>query len=357
MLKVKLIPIFLFIVLNSLSVKAGKEIFILVSKNKTDNVPVPGEPKTTFSFICSDLVKAHNYILNNLCDPKNCEIREDITIYVRQGIYKQKYVLWKATSPKHKLKIKSYHNEEVIFDGMAPDGTLEPIFIELANKNGRTNLWIEGLTIQNYTNGVWLGNTIRDDNGDYFQGIQNSHNVIKNNVFRRIGNKYSNSYQASYSALGINNSNDNIITGNTFCHNENDKMNEKKYRTNSLMHSIYLAHFSARNLIKGNYISNCSGDGIRIRNGCMDNIIDGNYIMLSGTSGFITEWYRTPEKYPESPERTSNGTIIFNNICAFPYPFESPKRMSLYKSNVNDGVLDNNYIDGGNNFVVAANFD
>ncbi len=356
MLKVKLIPIYLFVVLNSLPLKAGKETYILVSKNITDNVPVPGEPKTTFSFICSDLVEAHNYILNNMCEPKNGEIREDITIYIRQGIYKQNYILWKATSPKYKLKIKSFQNEDVIFDGKAPDGTLEQIFIELANKNGRTNVWIEGLIIQNFANGIWLGNTIRDDNGNYFQGIQNSHNVIKNNVFRNIGNKYSNSYQEGYSALGINNSYDNIITGNIFCNNENDKLNEKKYKTNSLMHSIYLAHYSAKNIIKDNYISNCSGDGIRIRNGCGDNIIDGNYIMLSGTSGFITEWYRTPEKYPESPEKASNGTIIANNTCAFPYPFGPQKGMSLYRSNVNDGMLDNNYIDGGNNFVIGGSF-
>lgn len=356
LVKEKLIPILLLVVLNSLSLMAGNEMYVLVSKDIMDNAPVPGKPKANFSFICSNLEEAHNYIIDNMCGPNDCEIEGDITIYIRKGTYKQNHILWKATSPNHRLKIKSFENEEVIFDGKAPDGTLAQIFIEIANRKGRTNVWIEGLIVQNYANGIWFGNTIRDDNGNYFQGIQNSHNVIKNNVFRNIGNKHSNSYQESYSALGINNSYDNKITGNTFCHNENDKLNERKYRTNSLMHSIYLAHYSSRNIIKDNYFSNCSGDAIRLRNGCENNIIDGNYILLSGTLGFITEWYRTRKKYPNSTEEPSSGTVLKNNICAYPYPFSSEKTITIYRSNVNNGELNDRYIDGGNNFVIGGPF-
>src|SRR5690606_5481047 len=130
------------------------------------------------------------YILENLCLSGTDLIKEDITIIIRQGIYHQEQLIWRATSPVFKLAIVAYPQEIVVFDGKNQNGDLAHNFIELSNKNGRTNLRIEGLIIQNYANGIWLGNTIRYENGDYFKGIQNSHNIIKNNVFRNIGNKF-----------------------------------------------------------------------------------------------------------------------------------------------------------------------
>lgn len=336
---------------SSLCCQLTATTYILISNDGNDSVEVPYQPNASFSLVCEDLIQAQTYIIKNVYSKDKEDITDDIIIYIKKGTYQQDYVYWEATSSTKKLKILAYNNEEVIFDGKKQDGTLAHIFFELANKKGRTNLWIEGLTIQNYINGIWLGNTVRDKSGKYFKGIQNSHNVIKGNIFKNIGNKFSSIYQPAYSALGINNSTNNLIEFNIFYANENDKPNEKGYRTNGLMHSVYIAHYSTDNLIKNNYITLCSGDAIRIRNASHNNIFDANYIQLSGTHGFITEWYRTPKKYSTSPEERSNGNIIKNNICTFSHPQSDRSEIKLFHRNINDG-FQSSYIDI-NNFVIG----
>src|SRR5690606_12178000 len=95
------------------------------------------------------LKKAHDYIINNHYDKERGEILDDIIIHIRQGVYKEGSIFWEATSPRYILKIVNYYNEQVVFDGMKIDGEKVELFFELENKFGRTNLWIEGLTIQN----------------------------------------------------------------------------------------------------------------------------------------------------------------------------------------------------------------
>lgn len=346
----------LCIILFFFTLNLNASTYILVSKDVNDlKIEVPDNSEASFIITCKNLNEAQEYIIKNVYSKSKEEITDDIIIYLRQGVYLEEHFLWKATSPTKKIKILAYNNEKVIFNGKRSNGTLEPIFFELENKNGRTNLWIEGITIQNYVNGIWLGNTIRDSLGVYFKGVQNSHNVIRNNTFKNMGNKFSNIFQPAYSALGINNSTNNLIEYNVFLNNENNKLNKKGYKTHSLFHSIYIAHYSKNNLIKNNKIVHCSGDPIRLRNGCHNNIFDENNIQKSGSHGFITEWYRTPEKHKTSPEEPSNSTVLKNNICKYSYPKMNNILITLYRSNVNNGALNNNYINKGNNFVIGTN--
>src|SRR5690606_1075772 len=132
----------------------------LVTKNINDLESFQNNLGMDFIYICSNLEEAQFFILNNLCNSNSDDINQDITIYIREGTYFQDKILWRTTSPNHRLTIRAFLNEKVIFDGKKTDGTLVQNFLELSNKNGRTNLWIEGLIIQNYANGIWLGNTL-----------------------------------------------------------------------------------------------------------------------------------------------------------------------------------------------------
>lgn len=325
--------------------------YILVSQILNDSSTVPNNENGKFEIIVKNLAEAHNYILMNLT--VNGNIEDDVTIFIRGGEYRHNYLWWQVTSPDYTMKISSYKHEKVIFDGQKDDKTLNTKFLQLKKKYERTNLWIEGLIIQNYTNGIGLGLTERDSLGVYFAGIQNSHNTIKNNIFRNIGNKFSVKFQDSFSALGLSNSSFNTIEGNVFYKNENDKKGVNGNSSSVLIHSIYLANYSSNNIIRNNFISLCSGDPIRLRNSSNNNVIENNYIDQSGKLGFISEWYRTVEDYPDTPELPSNNTIIEHNVCTFSYPAYS-ENISLFKSLVNNGLLDLNFIEGGNNFVIGV---
>lgn len=321
---------------------------ILVSKNPSNelNTLIPNTQNTfNANRIFSSLGDARDYILNNYGQT----ITENITVYIREGHYFQDYIWWVSTSDTFTMKITSYQGEKVIFDGKREKNTINTKFIQVEQKFKRTNLWIEGLTIQNYHNGIGFGETIRDENGIYFDGIQTSHNTIKNNTFQYIGNKFSTENdKIGYSTLGLSNSVDNLIESNVFYRNENDKGNTK-----GLIHSIYLANYSSQNIIRNNYVSFCSGGAFRIRNACDNNTFDNNYIDQSSQYGFISEWYRTPNDYPETPELPSNGSIITKNTCTFPYP-DYNDNVLLFSSNVNNGANNGNYFDGGGNFVIST---
>jgi hypothetical protein len=344
-IKLLLIGAFIMAGTSSYAIK-----YILVSKDIHDDSPVPDEENAGFEVVVTSLSDAQNYIIQNFFEGGN--IVEDIVIYVRGGNYRHNYLWWKATSPECFMKIVSYNHEKVIFDGKKDDNSLSTKFLQLNAQYQRTNLWIEGLTIQNFSNGIGLGKTERDSSGVYYSGIQNSHNIIKNNIFINIGNKFSAEFQDGFSALGLSNSTHNLIEGNVFYQIENEKIGENGYSSAVLIHAIYLANYSSNNTVRNNYVSLCSGGAFRLRNSCNNNLFEYNYIDQSGKYGFISEWYRTPEEYPDTPEKSSNDNFIKNNICTYPYPKYSSE-IALYKSLVNNGKQDFNYIDGGNNFVLG----
>jgi len=330
---------------------ADNHILISKTPQSESNTLIPNTQNTfNPNNIFSSLIEAKTYI-DNLY---NTEITENVTIYIRKGHYFQNYIWWVSTSDVFTLKITSYQGEEVVFDGKRKDNTINSKFIQVKQKFKRTNLWIEGLIIQNYHNGIGFGQTIRDENFIYFDGIQTSHNTIRNNIFRNIGNKFSSRADGiGYSALGFSNSTNNIIESNIFYRNENDKnviVDGKSKYTKGLIHSIYLANYSSQNLIKNNYVSLCSGGAFRIRNASNNNIFINNYIDQSSKYGFISEWYKTPEDYPGQHELPSDDSVITKNTCTFPYP-EYSDNVLLFSSNVNGGANNNNFLNGGNNFV------
>lgn len=217
-----ILPIAIYVLLINF---AFSQKYYLVSPNG-QNAYIPGTlqmfPST---HVFDSLSAAHNSIYTEYGE----NVDGDITIYVKEGLYFQSTIMWKITSAIYTIKLINYPQEEVVFDGTKPTRPKEiySSFITLESKYERTNLWIEGFTIQNYMNGISLGKTDRPDpNGPVVPAIQSSHNTIKNNVFRFLGNKYIDNYslgQEGNSVIGVVNSTNNVITSNIFSRQKTTK--------------------------------------------------------------------------------------------------------------------------------------
>lgn len=330
-----LVVVFLY----CLKLQAVNHVLVSTNPSGETNTVIPGTTQLfDTSKIFSSLSTAQSYILGAY---SGGQVTEDITVHIRGGFYPQGYLNWKVTSNVYNVKIIRYEKEKVIFDGKKSNGALHSRFLYVEPSFKRSNLWIEGLIIQNYLNGIAFGKTKRNTDGTTYRGIQSSHNTIKNNVFRNIGNKFSTESVEAYSALGLCNSSHNTIVSNIFYRNEN-------VAHRSLIHSIYIAHHSSDNDIINNYASLCSGGAFRIRDGSNNNDFINNYIDQSGNNGFISDWYRIPSEYSATPEEKSINTLIKGNTCTFAYP-EDAGAISLFHSNGSSS-----FINGGNNFVIVG---
>lgn len=307
--------------------------------------------------IQESLHKAHSYIKLNLTTTDK-KLADDITIYIRGGEYREPRLWWSATSAKRSVKIAAYQDEKPVFNGLQEDGSLSPGFLIITNTFTATNVTIEGLTIKNYLNAISLGTAFRCEDCSYEEVTGTSNNKILNNTFLQIGNSFSTKYQHAFSAIGLNNSSNNAIEGNRFYKIENDKPNEKGINSRTLIHAVYLAHRSSRNIIKNNYVAYCSGDPFRIRNGSNNNLLENNYAYRSGYVGFAASWYNNSSYYDNIndchvKEKPSEGNFLRNNIYTFPY-LESNKKIVLFKAIV--GETNNTFENGGNNFILVQEF-
>ncbi len=324
---VVIISLLLFIATNSYSEK-----ILIISKGKK----IPKELNGSNEGIFSSLQEAHDFIYDEKrgLGWSNLEnIKDDVTIYVLEGEYFEKGLLWKASSSNYKIKITNYKKEKAIFNGSKKDGTFYGYFFRLQpscsreNKSGITNLTINGLIIKNYYNGIVFGkasNTCANSN-------DSGHNIISSNTFQNIGNKivgttkefnnlYSNNqstWPIGYAAISLNRSSNNIISDNYFLNIENS------YKQ-GLVHSIYLNDNSKNNKILNNQISYCSGTPINIRNGSNNNFIEGNRFKYSANIGsMIYIWHcdSSNNDCNGRSESPSIGTAIKNNKGKFHYPY------------------------------------
>ncbi len=342
--------VILNIIILTLFSNLRAEKFLFVAVNGIPPTNFPGPIEGTFL----NLEDAHSYILNNLSS--NGNITDDITVYITEGVYEDAGINWSTTSPFHTMKISSYENDKVVYDGLNNDGTLKGRFFGLVNKYEQTNLIIEGLIIQNYLQGIRLGVFEADlQNCVFFSQSGTSHNTIRNNVFLQIGNKHSSGEQASFSALAINTSTYNLVESNIFYKIENDKIlinsSGQQYESRPLVHAIYIAHYSKGNTIINNYVGLCSGNPFNLRGGSDDNTFIGNYIEQSGDKAFVYAWHGDDDCPDECCfEPTSHGTYLENNIFTFPHPDSDEITIDTFASKNNATT----YINGGNNFVVRT---
>src|SRR5690606_31313596 len=171
-------------------------------------------------------------------DPPGCEVE----VHVAPGLYRRQRVSWTFTMPEHPITFRAANREDrPIFDGCVsagdcPGGT----FFTLRHSAGEaTNLHFWYLHVRNYQTAISL-NGARD-----VEATSNGHNRIFGCYFERIGNVFDSAVEPSTACVRLVNSDDNEIANNHFV----DVVNT---RSGALIHAIYVAHRSDRNIIRAN---------------------------------------------------------------------------------------------------------
>ena len=117
------------------------------------------------------------------------------------------------------------------------------------------------------------------------EDASNGANRIHQCHFYDIGNVFNPALRGSTAAIRFVNSDDNVITESRFERVVNEQNRQE------LIHAVYIAHSSDRNLIEGNEFIESSGDPIRIRDFSNDNQIRENQFIRTGVLGAVTFWY------------------------------------------------------------------
>ncbi len=122
-------------------------------------------------------------------------------------------------------------------------------------------------------------------------------NTIYGMYFHRIGSRYNSNI--GYEALGPQNSSGNLIRNNHFLNVENDDPD------GSLVHGLYVARHSKRNMIVSNKFLSITGDPMRTRNDSKDSLIEETSSTTPGATPFtpsgsatLTAWRTTPVTLP-----------------------------------------------------------
>jgi hypothetical protein len=188
------------------------------------------------------------------------------------------------------------------FQANLPDGS----------PGGDTNLRFFDLVVEHYSAG---GMTIAGPTtvNEYGVAVPASaglnHNVVSGMTFRDGGSLHVPSHYG-WGALDFVNSSDNLIVGNRFERLENAG-------DDGLMHGVYLAHDSSRNIVTGNRFVDISNDPVRVRNDSDDNQVYRNVFVRAGADGFLTDWFCDATCVAANPGHTrecaSHGNVLHDN--------------------------------------------
>lgn len=182
--------------------------------------------------------------------------KKPVKISVLPGTYVGQFLQVSDNFPESKIRIIGVRekSKRPIFDGAGAVDT----WLQLKQANGKkSNISVESLVITNYNTAISLeGNR---DMPDLF----NAGTVIKDNSFVKIGDAFT-TLQLSTAAIRLVNSKHNIIKNNYFGEIKN-KYDEKYQKNCSGIHPLYLAHFSNENEISSNTFVNVCSAAIKFR--------------------------------------------------------------------------------------------
>lgn len=227
---------------------------------------------------------------------------QGIVIQVGDGVYKNQEVVTSAHPDGIPITIQPADKAAPVFDGNSGGGT----WFMLKNTSGRaTNITITGMHVINYVSAVSF-NGNRDD-----PGASNGHNVVRENVFEKIGSIASPDGKAGTAAVRMVNSDDNLITGNRFITIRNlDRCQG--------MHAIYIAHNSTNNRVEDNAFEDGCGQTIKVRDDSHDNaVVHNRFTRQEGNALMIDSFCnrkKTNECTKEGPECPSFGNIFEDNL-------------------------------------------
>jgi len=211
----------------------------------------------------------------------------DVEVRIAPGRYQAQKVTWKYTMPTHKITFMPLNDDKnrPIYDGCLVENVTNPgtqcpggTWFILDHAGGQeTNLHFEYIYVERYQTAISL-------NGDRDQeSTSNGSNRVFGCYFKDIGNEFNPALATSTAALRLVNSDDNEIVNNHFV----DIVNTT---SGALLHAIYAAHMSDRNLIQSNRFERGTGDPVRIRDYSNDNEIRDNRFIKIGAAAY-SDWY------------------------------------------------------------------
>jgi len=193
---------------------------------------------------------------------------------------------------------------------------------------GDTNLRFYYLQVEGYsTGGLYInGGTQTNAQGITVPSTAGAnHNTLYGMVFQNLGSTH-NASGFGYGAVDLVNSSDNFIRNNHFRYNENTGPNA------GLIHGIYLAHWSKRNIIASNRFSFISGGPMRTRNDSNGNDIYTNTFERAGGAAY-SEWFCDAACVAANPghgrECASHGNVFHENAVVSSYSGGAPNTWTL----------------------------
>ncbi len=224
---------------------------------------------------------------------------KNVEILIAPGTYYGQRVEWSFSMPYHTVAFKPLDKDASlpIFDGFNSSLNRNislAIKITTRAKGEKTNIHIKNLVFQNYK-----GTISFSGNREKLQS-SSSYNTIEGCYFKNTGIE-------AYSVIGIVNSSHNKIVDNHF----------ENILNNPLLHAIYIAHNSSRNIISHNSFNNCDGDPIRVRDNSNYNIISDNTFTECGYQAAVSEWFCDKDAISyctkTSAECPSHNNLVSNN--------------------------------------------
>jgi len=237
----------------------------------------------------------------------------DVLVYDEGTIYEGAQVTWRYFNGKDiTIRAAPGQSDLPTFDGCGSTGCGERRrFVVVPGSSGEnTNIHFKALRVQNYWEGISFSGSSTDLEG------WNGNNSVKDCVFERMGNKYIDDNDGAYATVRLQNSRNNVMTGNRFYKIENTNGGKVK---DTYLHAFYIAHKSNHNLIKDNVFEDNSGDAVRLRDMSNFNTIDGNTFKKAGAAAY-SEWYCSDREKCSKWECPSWGNVFKNNHMHASYP-------------------------------------
>ena len=258
----------------------------------------------------------------------------DVLVYSEGTIYEGASVTWRFFNGKD-ITIRPAPGQADLptFDGCGPTGCGERRrFVTVAGSSGEnTNIHFRALRVQNYWEGISFSGSSTELDG------WNGGNSVKDCVFEKMGNKYIEDNDGAYATVRLQNSRNNVLTGNRFYKIENTNGGKVK---DTYLHAFYIAHKSSHNLIKGNVFELNTGDAVRLRDMSNFNTIEGNTFKKAGVAGY-SEWYCSDREKCSKWECPSWGNVFKANRLHATYPNRATDKecisMNVWKLYVDNG--------------------
>ncbi|MDP2228895.1 MAG: right-handed parallel beta-helix repeat-containing protein [Moraxellaceae bacterium] len=247
----------------------------------------------------SSLQQVNDYLVERSLTPKK------IKVSVAEGIYSGGAVNWTYAHRDTEIFIIAEGKVRFLGDRNTTWMTIR------AAKGEASNIHVMGFSVEDFKTAI----SVEGDREDV--DAWNGNNIIKGNRFINIGGSRE---SISTAVIRFVNSRNNTVSENYF----SGMRNEKKC---TLLHAVYLAHYSGNNFIANNSFSDGCGDPVRIRDASNDNIIESNIFRGVGRVGIVTQWHCNPgEPYActkrSGPECLSTGNVARLNRYKGSLPLE-----------------------------------